>query len=226
MADYRLTNRTFSRVWRRSKNYRDHEIRWLARKRGLAVRERNRGIEVYDPKTGKNVAVFQLAEASVARISERSRTMAALKVGVYLLLALPALAQTYQEKVVAAVLMGEAWGEGERGMIAVAEVINQRSKDQGKTPLQVVMHRVGRTPAFSCLNGTTSDKLVQKFKRESAYQTALQVARVACQTPEKLPGLTRRATHFTRTKERPWWAKNQKPVVVIGNHSFYRMAHY
>lgn len=227
MADYRLTNRTFSRVWRRSKNYRDHEIRWLARKRGLAVRDRSGAIEVYDPKTNKTVANFQqVPDAAASRPSERSQALAALKVGLYLLLAFPALAQTYQEKVVAAVLMGEAWGEGERGMTAVAEVIHQRSKDQGKTPLQVVTHRVKRIHAFSCLNGTTPDKLVKKFNREPAYQTALKVARTACLTPEQLPGISRRATHFTRTKERPWWAKNQKPVVVIGNHSFYRMAHY
>lgn len=80
MADYRLTNRTFSRVWRRSKNYRDHEIRWLARKRGLAVRERKQAIEVYDPKTNKTVANFQqVPEAESQRISERTRTLAALK---------------------------------------------------------------------------------------------------------------------------------------------------
>lgn len=80
MADYRLTNRTFSRIWRRSKNYRDHEIQWLARRRGLAVRERKGAIEVYDPKTNKAVANFQqVSEAENSRISERTQTLAALK---------------------------------------------------------------------------------------------------------------------------------------------------
>jgi len=227
MAVYRLTNRAFSRLWRRSKNYREHEIRWLARKRRLETRDRNRAIEVYDPKTNKVVANFrEVPETESVHVNDRTRMFAALRFGLFLILALPAVAQTYQEKVVAAVLMGEAWGEGERGMTAVAEVINQRSKDQGKTPLQVVTHRVGKVHAFSCLNGTNADKLVRKFQKEEAYQTALKVAHVACAMPEKLPGITRKATHFTRTSERPWWAKNQKAVVVIGNHSFYRMAQY
>ena len=231
MADYRLTNRTFSRLWRRSKKYRKHEIRWLARRHDLAVRERNRVIEVYHPKTNKIEANFEQVPdvdvgADVSRSSDRIRALAALKVCFCLLLTLPALAQPYQEKVVAAVLMGEAWGEGERGMVAVAEVINQRSKDQDKTPLQVVTHRKGSVHAFSCLSGTTPDSLVKKFSREAAYQTALKVARLVCQTPEKLPGISRQATHFTNKKERPWWAKDRKPVAVIGNHAFYKMARY
>jgi hypothetical protein len=36
--------------------------------------------------------------------------------------------QTYEEQAVAAILMGEAWSEGEPGMTAVAEVIHQRPK--------------------------------------------------------------------------------------------------
>jgi len=227
MAVYRLTNREFSRLWRRSKNYREHEIRYLARKRGLETRDRRGVIQVYDPKTNKVVANFQEVAQNESVIgNERSRMFAALKVGVFLLLALPAMCQTYQEKVVAAVLMGEAWGEGERGMTAVAEVINQRVKDQSKTPLQVVTFHVGRLHAFSCMNRTTPERMVLKYQSEPMYQTALKVAMLACRTPEKLPGITKQATHFTRSSERPWWAKKKKAVAVIGNHSFYKMAQY
>lgn len=227
MAEYRLTNRQFSRLWRRSKKYREHEIRWLARKRGMEVTELRGGLQVVDPKTKKVVANFQkLAEASDIPVRERASVFAALKVGLYLLLALPAAAQTYQERVVAAVLMGEAWGEGERGMIAVAEVINQRSKDQSKTPLQVVTFHVGKVHAFSCLNGTTPERLVGKFQKERVYQTALKIAHVACAAPETLPGLTKHATHFTRTTEKPWWARKHKAVAIVGNHSFYKMEQY
>lgn len=60
MAVYRLTDRTFSRAWRRSKNYREHEIKWLARKRGLLVRSDKNVLTVYAPKTGATVAHFQL----------------------------------------------------------------------------------------------------------------------------------------------------------------------
>ncbi len=59
MADYRLTNRAFSRQWRRSKNYREHEIHWLARRRGLKVIERRGNLELISPKTKKVEATFQ-----------------------------------------------------------------------------------------------------------------------------------------------------------------------
>lgn len=151
---------------------------------------------------------------------------AALKYGLFLILAFPAMSQTYQEKVVASVLMGEAWSEGTRGMTAVAEVINQRCKDQHKTPIEVVTFHSGRTHAFSCMNGTTPERMVIKYRNEPAFQTALKVAMVACRTPEKLPGITKQATHFTRSSERPWWAKKKRAVAVVGKHSFYKMAQY
>jgi len=51
MAVYRLTDRRFSRLWRRSKDYSDHEIRWLAKRRGLDYRERGNTIQVMDHGT-------------------------------------------------------------------------------------------------------------------------------------------------------------------------------
>lgn len=80
MAVYRLINRGFSRQWRRSKDYRDHEIRWLARRRGLETRSHNRALEVFDPKTGKTVVSFkEIAEEAPREVSERTRLYAALK---------------------------------------------------------------------------------------------------------------------------------------------------
>lgn len=143
-------------------------------------------------------------------------------VAVFSLLAASSHAQTYEEKVVAAVLMGEAWSEGQRGMTAVGEVIHQRAVDKNRTPLQVVVAR----RAFSCLNRTTPDRLVRKFVKYPDYQKALQIAQTVCQKPEALPGLTAKATHFTRVDEKPVWARGRKPVVVIGDHAFYRFARY
>ena len=228
MAVYRLMSREFSRIWRRCKNYREKEIRYLARKRDLEIRDRDRMLQVYDPKTKKVVANFQevVQNELVTGIGERTQMFAALKFGLFIFIALATFGQTYQEKVVAAVLMGEAWGEGARGMTAVAEVINQRCEDWRKTPMQVVTARVGRVHAFSCMNNTSPARLVAKYQAEPAYQTALKVAVITCRTPEKLPGITQHATHFTRLLERPWWAKKKKVTVVIGNHNFYRMARY
>lgn len=141
-------------------------------------------------------------------------------------LQLAALGQPYQEKAVAAVLMGEAWSEGAPGMTAVAEVVHQRAVEKGRTPLQIVSAHCGRFHSFSCLNGTTLNRLIRKFGREPDYQQALQLAQTACQTPSRLPGLARSANHFTRATEHPYWAKGIQPVAIIGHHAFYRLERY
>lgn len=82
MADYRLTDRTFSRLWRRNKTYSEREIRWLARRRGLLFTERDGTIQVSD-KSKKVVANFKLVpEREVEpEPSDRVRTLAALRNG-------------------------------------------------------------------------------------------------------------------------------------------------
>jgi spore germination cell wall hydrolase CwlJ-like protein len=134
--------------------------------------------------------------------------------------------QTHEEQAVAAVLMGESSSEGVRGMTAVAEVIHQRAIEKGQTPMQVVTARRGGIHAFSCVNGTTLDRLIRKFSREPDYQHALQIAQAVCESPERLPGLTMSANHFTRASERPYWAQGIRPAAVIGRHAFYRLDHY
>lgn len=59
MADYRLTDRKFSRLWRRNKSYSEHELRYLAQKRRLTLRQHNKTLQILDPKTNKVVANFQ-----------------------------------------------------------------------------------------------------------------------------------------------------------------------
>lgn len=132
---------------------------------------------------------------------------------------------TYQERAVAAVLMGEAWGEGERGMTAVAEVICRRAKLRGTDPLAVITERNRKRGiwAFSCLNGRGVDRLIQRFERQSDFVLALRIARTAVHTPERLPGFSQNATHFTLAREKPYWARGHRPVAVIGNHAFYRL---
>lgn len=133
---------------------------------------------------------------------------------------------TYEERAVASVLMGEAWSEGTRGMVAVAEVIRQRTVEKKESPLQVISARHGRVHAFSCLNGTSVDSLIHKFDTEPAYQNALQVARVLCENPSNLPGMTMAANHYTRISEHPYWARGHRPVAIIGTHAFYKISQY
>ena len=55
---YRLTDRAFSRQWRRNKKYSEKEIRWIARRRRLRVTEHGTTLKVVDPRLNKTVANF------------------------------------------------------------------------------------------------------------------------------------------------------------------------
>ena len=125
---------------------------------------------------------------------------------------------TYGQQVVAAVLLAEARGEGEVGMVAVAEVIRRRADARGVTMLAVL-----KAGAFSSLNGTSPDRLVRRFHRHTLWPEALAIARRAYNEPATLENLTRGADHFTHKGERPWWSTGLQPVVTIGNHAFYRL---
>ena len=132
---------------------------------------------------------------------------------------------TYEQRVIAAVIAGEAANQGRAGMVAVAEVIHQRVLESGWTAFQVVTHGNRRGIfAFSCLNKTTPPALVRKWHLEPAYTIALELARLVSEAPEKLPDTTRSANFFSRVGENPHWARGKKPVVVIKDHEFYRIA--
>ena len=125
---------------------------------------------------------------------------------------------TYGQRVVAAVLMGEARGEGETGMTAVAEVIRNRANAASKSPLEVVLKK----GQFSCLKDTTPEALHAKFHRMKAYPMALRIAKTCYNTPERLPNVTKGATCFDSMRtNRPLWLSDAQPVTTIGNHKFY-----
>lgn len=131
---------------------------------------------------------------------------------------LPGSAATYGQKVVAAVLLAEARGEGQTGMQAVAEVIRRRADEQGTSPLAIV-----KPGAFSSMNGKTQEQIVRQYENHPQFAEALTIARLIYNEPHKLKNITNGANHFTRRQETPYWAINQTPVAVIGNHAFYRL---
>ena len=133
-------------------------------------------------------------------------------------------AASYEQCVIAAVIAGEAANQGRVGMVAVAEVIHQRVGESGWTPIRVVTlgNRRG-IHAFSCLNRTTPPALVKKWLRDPAYETALELAQLLCEAPQKLPDTTRSANFFSRLGAKPAWARGISPVAVINDHAFYRI---
>lgn len=96
------------------------------------------------------------------------------------------------------ILIGEASGEGERGMQAVAEVLRRRDSIRG----------------FYGLNAPHVD-------RQPAYVWSR--AKVAWEN-SKTSNITRGADHFEGTAfKTPKWARNKVPVAIIGRQKFYKL---
>lgn len=117
--------------------------------------------------------------------------------------------------IVAAVLLGEARGEGTAGMEAVASVIVNRCEVRRQSPFQVVT----APKQFSCW----SPALVDRMRRERRWDYATILARRIHTSPHLIPDRTGGATHFYSGRTVPWWAVGRKPVAVIGGHKCFKL---
>jgi spore germination cell wall hydrolase CwlJ-like protein len=133
----------------------------------------------------------------------------------------PCGAASFDERLVAAVLMAEARGEGNVGMTAVGEVIANRARKRQKHPGVVVQEAY----QFSPLNRTKPHELVSRYEKMPLYRQALRIANTVIQTPAKLPGLTAGADHFDDLRApTPRWARGRRPVAVVGGHRFWLLS--
>tara|TARA_Y100000310_G_scaffold216818_1_gene217881 strand:- start:1922 stop:2407 length:486 start_codon:yes stop_codon:yes gene_type:complete len=133
-------------------------------------------------------------------------------------------ALSHEERIVALTILGEARGEGEKGMYAVACVIQKRATERKLTTAQVC-----RQPyQFSIWNAGKNkvkkeDELYYLWKSKSTPY-ARKIAKIVC---NNLPmrDITKGANHFhsTKMKKPPYWAKGRKPTAIIGNHAFYNL---
>jgi spore germination cell wall hydrolase CwlJ-like protein len=107
----------------------------------------------------------------------------------------------------------EARGEGVTGMMAVASVVLNRSKQTGKDICKVVYERLQfswtSNPALRAAP-IDADKLNQAFR----------VSKLAMSG--KLKDVTHGATHFHARKVKPSWSKDMVVTARIKNHIFYR----
>ena len=134
------------------------------------------------------------------------------------LIALAAFAEptlTEEQQIIALTLLAEARGEGTEGMQAVAMVIKQRMANRKQTASQVCL----APKQFSCWNGKTSDDLRHLWQSPAAPD-AIEVVRRFDKLDPEVIGY---ADHYCTVNIEPFWAIVQVPVVVIGNHTFYRL---
>lgn len=136
----------------------------------------------------------------------------------------------YRVRVVEAVLLAEARGEGPGGIERVAEVIRNRMIEKGRTAVQIV----GAPYQFSCLSGITTDILLEKregwYVPSDTFNTAQRCAYALVfdsshgrAFKETRRNLTRGATHYHAAGPQPKWAVGRKPVHTYKNHIFYKL---
>ena len=168
-----------------------------------------------DPRTIRDTQPGMLCRAR--RMKNRFHCIS----GLVALLAAPCGAATFDERLIAAVLMAEARGEGIVGMTAVGEVIANRARKRQLPPGQVVQEPY----QFSPLNRTRPHELVSHYEKLPLYRDALRIANTVIQAPAELPGLTAGADHFEQARSPiPYWARGRKPVAVVGGHRFWLLS--
>ena len=124
-------------------------------------------------------------------------------------------------QIVAMTIWGEARGEGKAGMYAVACVISQRAINRGVTPAEVCLQR----KQFSCwVNQFSSNQTpVSTFERKLKTKEGVYAMLLA----KNIKGLHRKfvkyADHYVTLKTQVYWINGHRPVIVIGNHKFFKL---
>jgi len=140
-------------------------------------------------------------------------------------------ALTRDERVVALTLLGEARGEGHKGMYAVGCVIQQRAIERKLTPAQVCLEPwqfsvwnagKGKVKKESELYYLWDKKNYPKYKYFVPY--ARQLARNICKNKKlERQETTGNANHYHTKSVKPYWSKGKKPIKQIGNHLFFKL---
>lgn len=152
------------------------------------------------------------------RFNDRRNTAQKCQQELYTELTIDTLAKT---------IWGEARGEGNRGLQAVANVIINRVNIAQKREKywwgNDIIQVCQKPYQFSCWN--RSDKnyphLIKLNETDKIFVQCLNIAYVAYN--KKLPDITDGATHYHAKNIKPYWAKHERPTKIIGHHHFYNL---
>ena len=124
-----------------------------------------------------------------------------------------------QTDIMARTLYGEARGEGERGMQAVANVIMNRVKAAswyGASVKDVCL----KPYQFSCWNSNDPNRAIILSATDAQLKTARKVAEQAINGT--LKDITGGATHYYADSiAAPYWAASMTQTAKIGHHIFF-----
>lgn len=134
--------------------------------------------------------------------------------------------------VVAATIIGEAGGEGNDGMKAVKNVLQNRASKRGTSlagealrPKQFSMWNKATSGVNSATDFNQKDRIskiqsiIDMYKKHPKWNIAITLAKT------KIKDITGGATKYYASGGRhaidpPYWAKNWKDSIIIGNHTF------
>jgi len=123
---------------------------------------------------------------------------------------------TKEQEVVAQTILGEARGEGEAGMYAVACVIQKRVINRHMKAHKVCLQEWKGIHQFSCWNdGKESNSLNTK---QGIYAKLL-----ATNLHRLQLSYVKDADHYCTLNTHNYWTKKSEPVRIIGNHKFYKL---
>ena len=130
---------------------------------------------------------------------------------------------TKDEQIIAITLLGEARGEKNAGMYAVACVIQKRAAERKLTLAEVCKEEW----QFSCWN-KGQEKYLDLMKRLLKSNTiqakyAKLLARSMCKGGKLVQGFTGNANHYHANYVIPDWVKGKTPTRIIGKHHFYKL---
>lgn len=134
---------------------------------------------------------------------------------------------TEDERIIALTLLGEARGEGKKGLFAVACVIQRRAWDRELTPAKVCHQK----RQFGIWNGSDSKGNYKRKKERDLWYLwdskekmyARHLAKCLNNKKVMLMDITEGANHYLAEGENPSWIKGRKPTIIIGQHRFYRI---
>ena len=139
---------------------------------------------------------------------------------------------TQEQEVIVMTILGEARGEKEIGMYAVACVIKERMDKRKACGIAICT----AWRQFSCWNPKDSDRRLRKLlNRSKEHLYAIKLAQAVTTKNGLDKRVTKNADHYCTLKTNPYWSYKTvvkggkkikvpiKPVKVIGNHKFFKL---
>jgi spore germination cell wall hydrolase CwlJ-like protein len=135
-------------------------------------------------------------------------------------------ALTYNERIVALTILGEARGEGKSGMYAVACVIQKRMEESTVNHTAAeVCHQPYQFEVWNAGKGKVKkESKLYYLWQSNSFEYARKLSRCVCAKKLDL-NYTGHANHYySKTKKTPpYWAKGNTATKVIGNHIFFKL---